>query len=61
MIIEREWNDGDVIEILFDIRLRWETFNPELFDSAYHSIDFYKKEWAKMKFSRGTCELNYAS
>ncbi len=59
LIIEREWTDGDIIEILFDIRLRWETFNPELFDSAYHSIDYYKERWASKQFSRGSNESLY--
>ena len=58
MIIEREWNDGDRIEIAFDIRLRWETFKPELFDSTYHNIDFYNAKWAKKKFVTGSYEPN---
>ncbi|MCF6357054.1 MAG: glycoside hydrolase family 127 protein, partial [Draconibacterium sp.] len=58
MIIDREWHDGDRIEIVFDIELRWETFNPELFDSTYHKIDFYNNVWAKMKFETGSNETN---
>ncbi len=58
MVIDREWNNGDCIEIMFDIQLRWETFKPELFDSTFHSIDYYNKEWAKMKFGIGSYELN---
>jgi uncharacterized protein len=56
MAVEREWADGDVIEILFDLDLRWETFQPEKFDDTFHDIDFYIKEWAKMKFAGGTNE-----
>jgi len=58
MNIEREWNDGDRIEIIFDIRLRWETFKPELFDSTYHNIDFYNGKWAKMHFQNGSYKPN---
>ncbi len=58
MTIDREWNDGDRIEIIFDIRLRWETFKPELFDSTYHNIDFYNEKWAKMHFQNGSYKPN---
>jgi len=51
LVIEREWEDGDIIEIVFDIKPRWETFNPALFDSTHHNIDFYNKIWAGMKFT----------
>jgi DUF1680 family protein len=56
--LEREWNNGDVIEILFELDLRWEAFEPEKFDSTFHNIDFFKKEWAKMKFLGGTYKFN---
>lgn len=57
-VLERDWNDGDRIEIVFDILLRWETFKPELFDSTYHSIDFYNKKWANKKFGMGSYQPN---
>jgi hypothetical protein len=60
MMIEREWNDGDRIIISFDIGLRWEVFQPELFDSTYHNIDFYNDVWARMKYENGSNKLNNA-
>ncbi len=52
--IDRKWDDGDLVEISFDIRFRWEVFNPELFDTTYHDIDFYDKSWARMKYAAST-------
>ncbi len=54
MVVDREWNDGDRVGISFDIRLRWETFNPSIFDSTYHDIGFYDKVWAGIKYARST-------
>lgn len=52
--VDRDWNDGDLIGISFDMQLRWETFDPSLFDSTYHDIGFYNKTWAAIKYVRST-------
>ena len=58
MTIEREWKEGDRLDIAFDIPLRWMEFKPERFDSAYHPIQFYDKIWAGTKYEKGSNELN---
>lgn len=57
--IEREWADGDVIEIEFDIKLRWEKFPGEKFDASYHPVEFYNEKWAAEKFRGGSEKANF--
>ncbi len=57
MNIGREWKNGDEIEVSFDIQPRWETFNPALFDSQFHNIDFYNNVWANIKYFASTNQV----
>jgi DUF1680 family protein len=54
MTINRDWKNGDVIELKFNLNLRWETFNPAKFAGAFHPINYYDSQWAKMGFIKGT-------
>lgn len=58
MIIDKNWEKFNTVEINFDIDLRWENFEPEKFDSTFHNIEYYKKYWAELKFIGGTYQPN---
>ncbi|MCF6333117.1 MAG: glycoside hydrolase family 127 protein [Draconibacterium sp.] len=48
--VGREWKNNDKIEIVFDMDVWWETFHPAWADSLFDDAEFYKREWAAMKF-----------
>ncbi|MCL4483967.1 MAG: glycoside hydrolase family 127 protein [Bacteroidetes bacterium] len=58
MKINRIWKNGDVIDISFDLAVRWEAFDTTKSASLFHKIDFYDNEWAKMKFMDGSNKDN---
>jgi len=58
MTINRTWKNGDVIEISFNLSVRWEAFDTTKSTTLFHKIDFYDNEWAKMKFAGGSNKVN---
>ena len=58
MKINRIWKNGDLIDISFDLAVRWEAFDTTKSASLFHKIDFYDNEWAKMNFIYGTNKDN---
>ncbi len=51
MAIERDWKNGDKIELTFGLSVSWELFDKKLFSEIFHPIPFYENEWAKLKFA----------
>ena len=56
--IDRQWSEGDEITIHFDLKIRYEHFDTCKVSTCYHDIDFYNKEWAKIKFLGGSNPQN---
>jgi DUF1680 family protein len=54
MTFNRKWQNGDVLEIKFNLNLRWEEFNPAQFAGTFHPLNYYDSQWAKMSFIKGT-------
>jgi len=50
MIIDRIWEEGNVIDISFKLDVWWETFITTKFTEAYHEIPFYENKWAGYRF-----------
>jgi len=58
--INRNWKNGDQVEISFEMDVRWEIFDPTKFKETFHDIPFYENVWAKLKFAGGSNEeLNH--
>lgn len=58
MMINRMWKDGDIIEISFELEVRWETFDTTKFTASYHDLDFYENIWARWQYVKGDNEEN---
>lgn len=58
MPVKREWKNGDVIEIKFDMNIRWERFDPTKFPGDFHDLGYYEDKWAKLKFIKGSYDVN---
>jgi len=54
MKVNRKWENGDVIDLSFNMAVRLEAFNTVKSDSLFHKNDYYDSEWAKMKFMAGS-------
>lgn len=54
--IDRNWNNGDQIEVLFDLQVGWEVFDREKFSDKFKDISFYQQVWANAKFSTASNE-----
>jgi uncharacterized protein len=52
-LIDRTWKEGDVIEVAFNLEVRWENFDTSKYDNTFHDLDFYNNEWAKISFGKG--------
>jgi len=58
LLVHRKWENGDVIKIEFDLPVWYEMLDTSKASTLYHPIDFYKKEWAKIAFIKGSSEEN---
>ena len=56
LLISRKWENGDVIKIEFDLPVRYETFDTSKAGTLFHPVGFYKNEWAKIAFKKGSSE-----
>ncbi len=56
--IHRKWSDGDEITIHFDMKIRYEFFDTSKSGTCYNEIDFYNREWARLKFAGGSNPKN---
>ncbi|QGY47731.1 hypothetical protein GM418_29925 [Maribellus comscasis] len=54
--IDRKWNDGDVLEIAFDIKIRWEFFDSTKMETLHNNIDFYENIWSNIQYVGGSNE-----
>jgi uncharacterized protein len=56
MKINRDWKNGDQVEIVFDLGVWWEKFDTEKFAETFHDISFYENVWARLNFEGGSPE-----
>lgn len=58
MAINRKWKEGDIIDISFELGIRWEKFDTSKVATAYNNKDFYNKTWANFEYMEGSNEIN---
>jgi DUF1680 family protein len=58
LIIDKNWNSENELNISFDMNVRWERFEKEKFDDTFHNINFYNNYWANMKFQGSSWDAN---
>lgn len=58
LIIDKDWDTANQLNIGFDMDLRWERFEKEKFDDTFHDIEYYNQYWAGMKFMGSTWKPN---
>jgi len=58
LLINKNWNAENEINISFDMDVRWERFEKEKFDNTFHDLEFYNNYWANMKFQGSSWYVN---
>jgi DUF1680 family protein len=56
--ISRKWSDGDQVTLHFDLGIRYEYFDTNKISSCHNNVEFYDKEWAKLRFLGGSNPAN---
>ena len=54
MTINRNWKNGDVIEVLFTMGVRWELFDTTRFAANDPIVEWHKKQWSSIVFKKGS-------
>jgi len=58
LLIDKNWNSENELDISFDMDVRWERFEKEKLDDTFHDIEYYNNYWAQMKFRGSTWQPN---